>query len=147
MSASPDPITAVQARRIVERDLHRCVACGRLLEGTWRGRWDIHLRIPRPRRGSDPRTIADSNLVALCGRPSGTKCHGLVRDYPSVARARGLTLWRTDRPWLVPVWVWARADRGHLLDEGAVPYLLDDDGARSAVTARPAVGDLLGISA
>lgn len=156
MSGTIDPITTAQGLRILERDLYRCVACGRILEGRRGTRWDLHLRIPRPdyRQPADPRTTADSNLVALCGRSqTATKCHGLVREYPGVARERGLTLWRSDSPWLVPVWVWAEPGRGHLLDEGATAYLLDDDGARETPAMRAARereaerARLLGVSA
>ena len=151
-NARTTQISSTQAQRILERDCHRCVACGRRIEGARRSRWDVHLRIPRPAPGQpdDPRVLADSNLVTICG-VNGTRCSGLIREYPAAARARGLVLWRTDRPWLTPVQVWTDRFSGHLLDdEGTVPYVLDDDGGRATVAVQgrriTSVAEFLGAS-
>ncbi|GAB3224275.1 hypothetical protein GCM10027447_12730 [Glycomyces halotolerans] len=136
-NARTSQISAAQAARILERDLGRCVVCGAEVAGGRRARWDIHLRVPRPAtgQGDDPRVLCDSNLVAVCGvASSGTKCAGALGQYPIAARARGLVLWRSQSPWLVPVQVWTAATKGHLLEEYTTPYVLDDGGGRSALT-------------
>lgn len=79
--------------RVLERDGHACVRCGKAIRGD-RGRdWSLQHRKPRGQGGTnDP-----SNLLSVCG--SGTTgCHGHMESYRTEAYDKGWLVHRNVDP-------------------------------------------------
>lgn len=105
MSQPPRSVTD----RVDDRDLYRCVKCGRPIVGGSR-----HHRQLRSQGGKH--TV--ENLILLCG--SGTTgCHGWVHHHPADARDMGWIVSGYAEPDETPVYTW----RGWLL-------LLSDGGIK-----------------
>lgn len=120
---------------VLQRDAWACVSCGADVSHGERGRdFSIHHRIPRGMGGTrDERLNLPANLLTLCG--SGTTgCHGGAESYREGARDRGIILYRTQDPTQVPVEVCIQRPSATDPFE-SWPFLLDNDGGRTAVEA------------
>jgi hypothetical protein len=106
--------------RVLDRDGHACVRCGKALRGDRGLDWSLQHRKPRGMGGtSDPAINAASNLLSVCG--SGTTgCHGYMESERTEAEDKGWLIRRlpTAHPLTEPVLV-ARESRWVYLTDDA----------------------------
>lgn len=80
--ASASDIPAATRALVIDRDLGRCVRCGRRLAGQ---PYSIHHRSPRRMGGTSLASIHDPANLILLGGTGSTGCHGWVESNRAAA--------------------------------------------------------------
>lgn len=104
--------------RVLERDGHACMRCGKAIRGNRGWDWSMQHRLPRGQGGtSNPAINLPSNLLSVCGSAT-TLCHGHMESYRTEAEQKGWLVRRGNDPKAQPVLV-ARGTRWVYLDDDA----------------------------